>query len=132
MFPESDETQAARNLADALLKFIHVVERGMAVRLARLQPTSTSVEVRPAAKASAEYDDLMDIRAVGEFLKCSRRHVFRLAEIGAIPAPLKLGRLVRWQRKALLAALTAQAANVEERPKPVESTRVSCKSVAPV
>ena len=32
MLTESDESQAARNLADALLKFIYVVERGIATR----------------------------------------------------------------------------------------------------
>jgi excisionase family DNA binding protein len=38
---------------------------------------------------------------VGRLLTCSRRTVYRLADSGRIPAPVRLGGLVRWSRKAL-------------------------------
>jgi predicted DNA-binding transcriptional regulator AlpA len=39
---------------------------------------------------------LGDVRAVGEKLFCSTRHVYRLADGGKMPPPLRLGALVRW------------------------------------
>ncbi|MBX3354866.1 MAG: helix-turn-helix domain-containing protein [Phycisphaeraceae bacterium] len=34
-------------------------------------------------------------------LSCSPRHVRRMSERGAMPAPVKVGRLVRWDRDAI-------------------------------
>ena len=42
---------------------------------------------------------LLDVRAVAQLLDCSPRHVYRLADVGKMPAPLKLGALVRWRRE---------------------------------
>jgi len=39
---------------------------------------------------------LGDVRVVGEKLSCSTRHVYRLADAGRMPSPLRLGALVRW------------------------------------
>jgi excisionase family DNA binding protein len=47
---------------------------------------------------SAALPALLDVRAVARLLGCSIRHVYRLADGGRMPAPLKLGALVRWQR----------------------------------
>jgi excisionase family DNA binding protein len=44
---------------------------------------------------------LLDVRAVAQLLDCSVRHVYRLADAGRMPAPLKLGALVRWSRQAI-------------------------------
>jgi excisionase family DNA binding protein len=41
---------------------------------------------------------LIDVRALAALLDCSTRHVFRLADAGRLPAPLRLGCLVRWRR----------------------------------
>jgi excisionase family DNA binding protein len=38
---------------------------------------------------------------VGRLLSCSRRSVYRLADKGRIPAPVRLGNLVRWRRDEL-------------------------------
>lgn len=46
--------------------------------------------------------ELLDVRDVARLLGCSRRHVYRLSDGGRMPAPLKLGTLVRWRRAALL------------------------------
>ena len=59
--------------------------------------TLTSFDVKRQRLEAAMYspDDL------AELFRCSRRHVDRMAATGLIPAPLKLGRLVRWP-KALI------------------------------
>jgi excisionase family DNA binding protein len=48
---------------------------------------------KPAAMAA-----LIDVRTLAELLNCSERHVYRLANSGRIPRPIKLGALVRWNR----------------------------------
>jgi excisionase family DNA binding protein len=46
---------------------------------------------------------LLDVQAVAQLLACSPRHVYRLADSGRMPAPRRLGSLVRWSREELLA-----------------------------
>jgi excisionase family DNA binding protein len=41
---------------------------------------------------------LLDVRAVAAMLDCSPRHVYRLADAGRMPAPVRIGALVRWRR----------------------------------
>ena len=55
-------------------------------------------ESRPAVNA-----ELLDVRAVAALLGgCSTRHVYRLADSGRMPRPLRLGSLVRWRRVEVL------------------------------
>ncbi len=51
--------------------------------------------------------ELLDVRAVGAMLGCSARHVYRLADAGRMPRPVKLGALVRWRRAELASWLEA-------------------------
>ncbi len=52
--------------------------------------------------------ELLDVRAVSELLgSCSIRHVYRLADAGRMPRPVKLGSLVRWRRRELEAWISA-------------------------
>jgi excisionase family DNA binding protein len=44
---------------------------------------------------------LLDVRAVAALLDCSTRHVYRLADRGAMPPPIRLGALIRWRRQDL-------------------------------
>ena len=44
---------------------------------------------------------LLDVKSVAAMLNCSTRHVYRLADAGRIPRPVKLGALVRWSRSAV-------------------------------
>jgi len=44
---------------------------------------------------------LLDVQAVAAMLNCSPRQVYRLADRGALPRPVRLGRLVRWCRAAI-------------------------------
>lgn len=57
----------------------------------------------PVAPAAA----LLDVKAVAALLGCSTRHIFRLADAGQMPAPVKLGSLVRWPRGAVEAWIAA-------------------------
>ena len=41
---------------------------------------------------------LFDVEQVATILNCSPRHVYRLADAGAMPKPRRLGVLVRWSR----------------------------------
>jgi predicted DNA-binding transcriptional regulator AlpA len=48
----------------------------------------------PPAGASAA---LLDVQGVADLLCCSTRHVYRLADRGAMPRPVRLSALVRWR-----------------------------------
>lgn len=50
---------------------------------------------------SSEHAVLMDVRIVAAMLDCSPRHVYRLADAGRLPPPVRLGALVRWPRHAI-------------------------------
>jgi excisionase family DNA binding protein len=56
-----------------------------------------SVGLSPVAAAP----QLFDVAAVAEMLGCSPRTVYRLADAGRMPAPVKLGSLVRWSASAV-------------------------------
>ena len=57
-----------------------------------------------SAAVLACYSDpqLIDVKTVAATLGCSPRHVYRLADAGHMPRPLKVGSLVRWNREALI------------------------------
>jgi excisionase family DNA binding protein len=50
---------------------------------------------------------LLDVKSVASLLNCSERHVYRLCDAGRLPAPVRLGALVRWRRSELLDWLAA-------------------------
>jgi excisionase family DNA binding protein len=49
-----------------------------------------------------ELPAMLSVDDVGALLACSARHVYRLADMGRMPGPVKLGALVRWSRTAIL------------------------------
>ena len=53
-------------------------------------------------EAAGRQPALMDAGDVAAMLKCSRRTICRLMDAGRIPAPIRLGGLLRWDRRALL------------------------------
>jgi excisionase family DNA binding protein len=57
--------------------------------------------VPPSAPAGATPADLLDIHAVARRLTVSERTVRRLVARGAMPAPVRLGALIRWRRADL-------------------------------
>jgi excisionase family DNA binding protein len=58
----------------------------------------STATVPPADAPAAQ---LLDVRAVAALLDCSSRHVYRLADAGRMPPPVRLGALVRWRRADL-------------------------------
>jgi len=51
--------------------------------------------------STTEQAALLDVRAVAALLDCSPRHIYRLADAGRLPRPVRLGALVRWHRSEL-------------------------------
>ena len=45
---------------------------------------------------------LLDKKEVSALFGCSVRHIYRLVETGQMPAPVRLGSLPRWSKKALV------------------------------
>lgn len=57
------------------------------------------MDASSASPAQSEPAALVDVNYVGHvYLGCSSRHVYRMADAGKMPAPLKIGALVRWRR----------------------------------
>lgn len=56
-----------------------------------------SATLSPAAPSP----QLLDVDAVAALLGCSPRHVYRLSDAGRMPAPVRLGALVRWSATAI-------------------------------
>jgi excisionase family DNA binding protein len=50
---------------------------------------------------------MLTVDGVAALLDCSPRTVYRLADKGQIPAPVRLGTLVRWNRRAIDAWISA-------------------------
>ena len=61
---------------------------------------STKTQHNALAVATPE-TALIDVGAVAKLLSCSARHVYRMADSGSMPRPVKLGALVRWSRTAI-------------------------------
>ncbi len=60
------------------------------------------LESAPVESNRAELDScLIDVKGVAAMLACSARHVYRLADAGRMPPPIKLGALVRWSRRTV-------------------------------
>jgi excisionase family DNA binding protein len=74
-----------------------------------------STATLPASLAAA----MLDIQDVAVLLKCSRRHVYRMADAGKMPAPLKLGALVRWDRDTLTRWIAAGCPPVRRARRPI-------------
>ncbi len=47
-------------------------------------------------------ETLLEIDEVADLLKCSDRHIRRLCTNGRMPAPIRVGALVRWRRDDIL------------------------------
>jgi len=67
---------------------------------------------------------LFDVHAVAQFLSCSTRHVYRLADSGRMPRPRKLGVLVRWDRLELEKWLAAGCPASADSPCPAEKGEI--------
>lgn len=63
--------------------------------------TGANATVADRRKAQAGTAAMLGVGDVAKMLKCSPRTVYRLADAGRIPRPVKLGALVRWNREAV-------------------------------
>ena len=70
-------------------------------------------EVSAAGCSTGTYD----VDDVATLRKASSRHVRRLADAGAMPRPLHIGRLVRWRRADVDQWLAAGCPNCRPAPK---------------
>ncbi len=66
-------------------------------------------------RTSNEPAQLLDVADVAAILGVSGRHVYRLADAGRIPRPVKLGGSVRWSRTAILDWIAAGCPAVDSR-----------------
>lgn len=62
-----------------------------------LSMSATMPSSLPTTQASVRAAALLDVGAVAAMLGCSTRHVYRLADSGRMPRPVKLGTLNRWR-----------------------------------
>jgi excisionase family DNA binding protein len=70
----------------------------------------------PAVVTSADASaTLLDVRAVASLLGCSIRHVYRLADAGRMPRPLKLGALNRWSRSTIEKWIASGCPRIDRR-----------------
>ncbi|HRU06724.1 MAG TPA: helix-turn-helix domain-containing protein [Candidatus Brocadiia bacterium] len=70
--------------------------------------TKTSTENAKMVRAVGQ-PVLLDVKQLAEMLGCSTSHVWRMDKAGALPAPLKLMRSVRWRRDEVEAWVDAGA-----------------------
>jgi excisionase family DNA binding protein len=59
------------------------------------------VTISTAPPDPAALPALLDVRAVAALLDCSPRHIYRMADGGLMPSPVRVGALVRWRRSDL-------------------------------
>lgn len=52
-------------------------------------------------QAAGEPKALLTVKEVAEWLGCSVKHVWRQADAGRMPRPVKFGGLTRWRRNEL-------------------------------
>lgn len=60
------------------------------------EPNMTVPTLPDSTTATVPGRRLADVNVVRGKLACSARHVYRLSDAGRMPAPLRLGALVRW------------------------------------
>jgi predicted DNA-binding transcriptional regulator AlpA len=48
------------------------------------------------------FAELLDVNGVSSLGIGSTRHIYRLSDAGRMPAPVKLGALVRWRRREIM------------------------------
>lgn len=58
-----------------------------------------------------------DVDDIAMLLKASTRHVRRLADSGAMPRPIHIGRLVRWQKSTIDEWIAKGCPNCHPAPK---------------
>ena len=73
-------------------------------------PGSTHGSPGPALPSALP--KLLDVGSVAALLDCSTRHVYRLADGGRMPPPVRLGAIVRWNRSEIEAWISGGCKSV--------------------
>lgn len=60
---------------------------------------------------------MLEVRSVAAMLRCSTRHVYRLADAGLMPPPVKLGALTRWSKPVIDAWIAGGCAAPDQGPR---------------
>ena len=60
---------------------------------------ATGEPIASGDRTPRESSAMLTVQDVAEILNCSGRTVYRLADSGRMPRPIKLGALVRWPRE---------------------------------
>jgi excisionase family DNA binding protein len=90
----------------------HSIGESLSVRRAPCSPPPDTCGVEAVCEVLAKSADvltqpvrdnlaLLSVEQVAKLLSCSTRHVYRLADRGAMPPPVKVGALVRWRRQTI-------------------------------
>ena len=58
-------------------------------------------ETTRVSEMNTSSGELLDVKDVARLLKIGERTVHRFRDMGTMPAPIKLGRLIRWPRKVI-------------------------------
>ncbi|MGO9109104.1 MAG: helix-turn-helix transcriptional regulator [Thermoguttaceae bacterium] len=66
---------------------------------------------------------LLDVQSVAALLGCSPRHIYRLADAGKMPKPVKLGSLSRWSNAAIAEWIANGCKPVRSTPPKSQSSR---------
>ena len=61
-------------------------------------PTANPAPETPAAKVTRVTAECYTADELAVLLNCSLRHVWRMRDLGHLPAAIRLGRLVRWPK----------------------------------
>lgn len=81
-----------------------------------LDSGASTLATQRADRERARVDSaFLTVEDVAALLACSRRHVYRLRDSGLLPAPAKLGALVRWSRHAIETWIRGGCPRVESR-----------------
>ncbi len=69
----------------------------------------------PPTTPQAETARLLSVAEVASLLNVCERHVYRMADAGQLPRPLRIGRTVRWDRRALERWIDAGCPTIQPR-----------------
>ena len=87
-------------MAGDVLADVFLETEGLVMTLTNAIATDTGASGSGPRKTVAA--ELLDVKDVALLLGgCSTRHVYRLADAGLMPRPVRLGHLVRWRRAEL-------------------------------
>jgi len=71
------------------------------VQAAETEPDCSQPRMADVDPRGGQEPALLGVGEVARMLSCSPRTIYRLADSGRMPRPMRLGTLVRWSREAL-------------------------------